>query len=743
MIRRTRDSIVRARPSLVLLTLFGTTAIAFARAGTDSSPPSIRDARGLPPLVYVSRRPPDAAHAGQVPGTGPGGRFLVTGGRLLVREKNGNVRPLLPENAFFDVADPAVSYDGTRIAFAAVPHPDSAWRVWIVAKDGSGLSRVTREDRRLDLAPLGAEAKRFERYDDIDPVWLPDGRLAFVSTRFPQQAQMGGAPVSNLFVVKEDGTGLERITTERNGAEEPTIDPRTGRIVYSRWFFNPYLPSEVDSNGLTTLRARAVPGDSVNLWQALSVFLNGDGMQLAGGDPRERLSTLAVQPCVLDDGSLVAVRPGNPALLPSPGACALVVYPGGFAEPRVLAGPGTDGAAGLAGAAGSAASRAAGPTALPDGRIAFAFDPGGVGEFGLYVVRANGRELGRIADEPGWLELDPAPLVKRKVPPVLAGEGGIDDPAWTLPITDLGQARRYDDTFRFDCLNVFATGPVDSPFPDAPPLDPEVRIRFYATLARPGRALGDTAILVREKRIDTSGAVHEHDIPGDVPMFEQLVSSDGRVLRSTMGPAHVPGSNFARTGSGTKCIGCHAGHSALPVPRNNLDAKWFNASPSATVEVSGTAPDSRDGRALVDRRAKGPVLRTGWLAASPVTASGKTQSAAAGTPDPGLESPPWIRLKWRCAIEVRSLVLYAPSPDPKAGTRCSITRSELVFLRDGREIGRREIRKTLSPAGTRIELPPLRLDTVLIRLREVRGTVAGRATAALAEVETIARMIEE
>jgi hypothetical protein len=107
------------------------------------------------------------------------------------------------------------------------------------------------------------------------------------------------------------------------------------------------------------------------------------------------------------------------------------------------------------------------------------------------------------------------------------------------------------------------------------------------------------------------------------------------------------------------------------------------------------------------------------------------------------DSGAWIRLKWRRAIEVRALVLYAPYPDPKAGARSTIGGCDLLFSRDGREIARRSIQKKLDPAGTRIEIPPLRLDTVEIRPREIRGTIQGRRVAALAEVETIARLIED
>jgi hypothetical protein len=213
--------------------------------------------------------------------------------------------------------------------------------------------------------------------------------------------------------------------------------------------------------------------------------------------------------------------------------------------------------------------------------------------------------------------------------------------------------------------------------------------------------------------------VHESDIPGDVPMFEQLVDANGHVLRSAHGPAHVPGMNFSRIGSGTKCVGCHEGHSALPVPRNNLEAKWFNASSSATVLVSSTAAGS--GGALVDRRAKGPIRDTGWVAA-------------------GAEGQ-WARLTWAAPIEARSIVLYAPSPDGRAGTHLQVRSCQLVFFRDGREVGRATADR-VRPEGTRIDFSPVRLDAVEVRPTRVSGTVEGRKAVALAEIETIARLIE-
>ena len=295
--------------------------------------------RGIPALVFVSRNPLAAGVHG-VPGLGPIHRTLATGGRLMVRESGGRVRPLLAEGVLFDASDPCVSWDGRLVAFAGLASRDSAWRIYIVGADGRNLRALTRTDRALDLSPLGPVPPLLERYDDFDPCWLPGGRVCFASTRFPQIAQEAGVIASNLFTVNADGTDLRRLTTERNGAEEPAVDPASGRVLFARWWFNRYLASETETFGVTADRSCAVPSDTVDLWQAVTVMTDGDGPRLAGGDPRGRASVSAYQPVLLLDGTLIGVRGERLSLTPDGGRLAVQLFPGGFAAPRTIAGDG-------------------------------------------------------------------------------------------------------------------------------------------------------------------------------------------------------------------------------------------------------------------------------------------------------------------------------------------------------------------------------------------------------------------
>ena len=160
----------------------------------------------------------------------------------------------------------------------------------------------------------------------------------FASTRFPWLAENGGL-ATNLWVVSAAGGPLERVTHERNGADEPTIDPRSGRIVFARWWTNRFLASDQAPSGITTDRALADPGDRVDLWHAASIGTEGDGIRLAGGNARVRAETMAYQPLVLEDGTLVGVEDDSTSLVPKPVRPRLVVFPGGFAEPVHPASP--------------------------------------------------------------------------------------------------------------------------------------------------------------------------------------------------------------------------------------------------------------------------------------------------------------------------------------------------------------------------------------------------------------------
>jgi len=188
-VERTRTS--RWSKALAAAFCVGLALIAAGEKLARSSPgatPEIPQAKGLPRLVFV-RGYRHSLRGGRTDETSFG-EFAFADRGLFVREPNGTLHPLLTEPHFHDVAHPVPSWDAKTIVFAGQVAADSAWRIWTVGADGRGLRPVTRTDRTFGTEPLGAFAvARFSRYDDFDPAWLPDGRIVFASTRFPQVAQ--------------------------------------------------------------------------------------------------------------------------------------------------------------------------------------------------------------------------------------------------------------------------------------------------------------------------------------------------------------------------------------------------------------------------------------------------------------------------------------------------------------------------------------------------------------------------
>ena len=665
-----------------------------------------RDKLVLPPIVFAQRqRLPGAAVA---LGVGPAGRMLVAGGRLVVRERDGRFVTLLPEGRFYDVAHPSVSYDGRWIAFAAVTARDSAWRIWKCTSSGREIARVTFDERAADPArAYGAEAaKRFARWDDVTPCWLPDGRIAFASTRYPLLGQ-SGVLATNLWVVNADGSRPRRITAERDGGEAPSVDVVTGRLLYARWFFNRHRAADVPG-GVVAGFAGALPADTVSLWHAGSIEFDGDHLRLAGGDPRTREGQMGYQPIVLADTTFVGVAAERRDLA-RPTRLGVWAYPKRFGAARPLAGFGAP-----------EGWSACAPVALPDGRVLFSMDDAGTGNFDLYVCAADGRGLAPVTAEIHTLEMDAAVLAPRQLPPPPVQGEGWPDAADRLPHTTLAAIRADVRTARFDCLNVFANAPVDAPFANATPIGRGVRIRFFAALPRPLAEGGDSLVLVHEAPVGPQGAVHVDEAPADLPMFEQLVDQDGRVLRSAHGPAHVPGYNYTRPGAGTKCVGCHAGHSAIPVPESGGIAEWTNVAPGAVTTASSEQRGTPGAAAAVDRRTRGEPAEVGWVADG--------------------EAGEWLRLEFPAAIEARAAVLYGMRGRTKEGGPIVVKRSELVLFAGGRELRRVPVARAISPDGTRVELGGARIDALEFRPLAIEGKFRARALAALAEIETIARI---
>ncbi len=115
------------------------------------------------------------------------------------------------------ISDPCVSFDGLRILFSMRPAGGGARNLYEINADGTGMRQVT----------SGGGS-------DFDPVYLPDDRILFTSSRDNEMDEYNHAPAEHLYVCDANGANLERVSFNQSDDFDPTLLPN-GRIMYTRW----------------------------------------------------------------------------------------------------------------------------------------------------------------------------------------------------------------------------------------------------------------------------------------------------------------------------------------------------------------------------------------------------------------------------------------------------------------------------------------------------------------------------
>jgi hypothetical protein len=730
------------------------------------------------PIVFVSRQvPPDGSvywnAAKGLAGVGPASRVQPAApGKLLVLETDGSVRMLVdganPTAAslfLIDVNAPAVSYDGQWLAFAGLRQGNwneasaeqvGGWRLYKMRADGTQLGQLTFSDEDdLDLSQHGAAEGALAGYDDFDPAWLPDGRVVFASTRFRAFAQYSGVRASNLFLVGANGSGMQRITAERNGADRPLVDPLTGKIVFARWWRNHRFPIDDMSTvttaigpvygyvgpayaqhlGLSVDRDDPVGGPSMfrNAWQAAAIAPDGTGLAIWSGRFRNEDGNHVYGGAFSADGVLFAnyfpmanlteasgfggvrrYERGPKPYLPVIGITSVTLEYVHASNPTSF---------GI-----FVGSYAAEPEVLPSGDLVVSTAPDVNQDYGLVRIAPNGSGATPVLDYPGTAEIRARVLASRPLPPLLPAATAT---ASLLP-PDADGPYDSDGTFTFAALNVYANAPVDWDIVSAPAVGSANSIRFFLDHQRqsPGSFPHvDWPILLGEKLITADGSVVESQAPAWLPLFEQLRSAatNGYSVPLTGGlfpdgAAHVAGMNYGAPGAVARCVGCHAGHTQIPVPPDDETAKWSNLAPGAALRASSVRDANQLG-GLVDRRArKGEIWRY-WNSA------------------PNRQDGEWVALEFPVPVFVRSVRLFNPRPGEEANSTLQVNAATVQLFGDA--AGTQQVAaagaNAISADGTDVAFADVLARTVRVRLDDVSGTFYGMQLASLAEVEVIAK----
>ncbi len=147
-------------------------------------------------------------------------KCYAEGGRLcLLDVKSGEVKDLLEDDRG-GFRDPAVHYNGRTLVFA--------WR-----RGGTGHYHLYTMDLESPGEPVQITDGNGD-YDDIEPAWLPDGDIVFVSSRCKRWVNCWLTQVGIIYRCRPDGSQVRQLSANTEHDNTPWVLP-DGRILYMRW----------------------------------------------------------------------------------------------------------------------------------------------------------------------------------------------------------------------------------------------------------------------------------------------------------------------------------------------------------------------------------------------------------------------------------------------------------------------------------------------------------------------------
>lgn len=178
---------------------------------------------GFDSLLLVQRHElnPSHVYTACCEGFAPGGGLYV----LSPPSPAGKLTRLLasPDGQIMDCD---LSFDAREIVFSWRRTASEGYHLWRMNVDGSGLTQLTDGP-----------------WHDYNACWLPDGGIAFISTRAQVFALCYVTPSGVLYRMDRDGGQVRRLSANLINDFTPSVMP-DGRILYSRWEYvdRPAIP---------------------------------------------------------------------------------------------------------------------------------------------------------------------------------------------------------------------------------------------------------------------------------------------------------------------------------------------------------------------------------------------------------------------------------------------------------------------------------------------------------------------
>jgi hypothetical protein len=471
-----------------------------------------------------------------------------------------------PETEGGSFLSPDLSYDGRTILFAYVEcrgeraqrfhleHARGHWdegrcyHVFKVGADGSGLEQLTDGT-----------------FNDFDPCWLPNGRIAFISERRGGYLRCGRAcPTFTLFDMAADGSDIRCLSFHETNEWHPSVG-HDGMILFTRWDY-------VDRHGCTAHQPwtitpdgrdpRAVHGNYALRYRRPDMELDvraipGSPRLVATAAPHHGQaygSLVLVDPRVQDDDGMGPLRRLTPDV--------------GFPETQ----------------GGTESYGEAWP--LDEDYYLCAYDPmanrRGRGDYGLFLVDSFGNRE-RIYHDPDIGSHNPIPLRARPAPPIVPDasvRAPPGDPAEaTVGVANVYRTRSpWPEGTRIRALRVYQALPLAMP---------TAHIPHHTGLQCPQglESINIARAVLGTVPVEADGSAH-FVVPARRELFFQALDEQGLAVTSMRSVTQF------QPGEKATCVGCHEPRHGSPPPPPAAPLAFRRQPSRIEPDVDGTNPFS-------------------------------------------------------------------------------------------------------------------------------------------------------
>lgn len=474
---------------------------------------------------------------------------------------------------------PDLSYDGKTVAFAYVEcDGDKSHQFHTDPQRGHWSTGWSYHLFKANIDGTGLEQLTDGTWNDFDPCFLPNGRLAFISERRGGYLRCGRVcPTYTLYEMAADGSDITCLSFHETNEWHPSVT-NDGRIIYTRWDY-------VDRHGctahlpwITTLDgrdSRAVHGNFAPRPGRPDMELDVRAIPrshkfTATAAPHHGQafgSLVLVDPQVEDDDGMAPVKRITPDV--------------GFPE--------------------SQGGREAYATAFPLSEDFYlcAYDadmalgkPKAPGNYGLYLLDAFGnKEL--IYRDAEIACQNPIPLRATPLPPatpVMAAQGAVGFPfAPDSPTTRPSQAtvivvnayeslKPWPEGTKITALRVLQVLPMTVPS-GAPPHDTGLRIKLAEDSVTAARSVLGTV------PVEADGSAH-FTVPANKEIFFQVLDERGLAVQS------MRSATYLQRGERLVCQGCHEPRHRAPRSATSTPLALRRPPSQLKGDVDGSNPFS-------------------------------------------------------------------------------------------------------------------------------------------------------